>query len=81
MTCPAHNQRIIDWELNALQRRYRDDEAIKSALTSNLLDRMYKAQTDPLIYVGNQEDVARRAAFTVLGTYYPKIGTVQSELF
>jgi len=80
-SCPSHTQRIIDWELNALQRRYRDDEAIKSALTNNFLDRMFKANTDPLIYVGNQEAVARRAAFTLLGTYYPKIGAVQPELF
>lgn len=31
----------------------------------------FGSKKEPLIFVGNQEDVRRRAAFTVLGLYYP----------
>jgi hypothetical protein len=37
--------------------------------------------TDPLIYVGNQENPQRRRSFTVLGLYYPQIGEADPGLF
>lgn len=71
--CPGHRQRIIDWELTALQRRLRNqpDSVLDQAIQERFMDNMYASHKRPLIFVGNQENVARRASFTVLGTYYP----------
>jgi hypothetical protein len=72
--CPGHEQRIIDWELTALQRRYRGRpaEELEKAITRNFRSVPFGDDRDPLIFVGNQEAIQRRASFTVLGLYYPK---------
>lgn len=71
--CGGHQQTIIDWELSALQAKYRrdTDHALKAAVTRNFLSNPFAAHKEPLLFVGNQEDVRKRAAFTVLGLYYP----------
>lgn len=76
--CDRHEQRIIDWELTALQSRYRRNSEAeqKAAITHNFLEQPFAPNRAPLIFVGNQENVQRRSAFTVLGLYYPK----QTEL-
>lgn len=72
--CPGHDQHIIDWELTALQRRGArlSEEDLKKSITQRFMQQMFLAKTDPIIFVGNQADVTRRASFTVLGVYYPK---------
>lgn len=73
--CPGHRLRIIDWELTALQghgSRLSDDR-LRSSITDRFMTRMFLSGTDPIIFVGNQADIVKRAAFTVLGVYYPKM--------
>jgi hypothetical protein len=80
--CPAHRMRILDWELTALQARYRrSDTALKAAVTNNFQIKMFNPQKAPLIYVGNQENPTRRRSFTVLGVYYPDVRDAQPGLF
>jgi hypothetical protein len=72
--CKGHSQRIIDWELTALQLRYRgqSDSELEAAITNNFLAIPFGLERAPMIFVGNQENITRRAAYTVLGLYYPK---------
>lgn len=79
LACSGHVQRIIDWELTALQRRYlgRPDEELRAAITRNFREIPFAKDRAPRILVGNQENVQRRASFTVLGLYYPR----RSDLF
>ncbi len=71
--CTGHSLRIIDWELTALQGHCaRLSEAdLKASITKMFMQRMFLRDTDPIIFVGNQADIVRRASFTVLGVYYP----------
>ncbi len=77
--CSGHRQRIIDWELTALQARYRarSEEELKAAVTRNFFEIPFAAGRSPLIFVGNQEDVRRRSSFTVLGLYYPEVDDIE----
>jgi hypothetical protein len=74
--CRGHRQRIIDWELTALQHRFRrrPDDDLVTAVTSNFLETPFGSDRAPLIFVGNQEDPRRRGSFVVLGLYYPRRG-------
>ena len=71
--CTGHEQRIIDWELTALQRRGSrlTDEDLKASISDRFMSRMFLADTEPIIFVGNQADVVRRQSFTVLGVITP----------
>lgn len=71
--CNGHTQRIIDWELTALQRRGRglDDTAMRASIQAKFMEQMFSPDRDPLIFVGNQAAITRRQSFTVLGIYYP----------
>lgn len=73
--CTGHNQRILDWELTALQHRERglSPEDLDVIIRQRFFENMYSAAKSPLIFVGNQESVQRRGSFTVLGTYYPNV--------
>jgi hypothetical protein len=77
--CDGHRQRIIDWELTALQARYRarGEHELKTAVTRNFFEIPFAAGRSPMIFVGNQEDVRRRASFTVLGLYYPQADAIE----
>jgi hypothetical protein len=77
--CRGHLQRIIDWELTALQRKYRgrNDSDLKAAITRNFFEVPFGPERAPMIFVGNQENIRRRASFTVLGLYYPKRSDIQ----
>ncbi|HEX8093438.1 hypothetical protein [Jatrophihabitans sp.] len=79
--CAGHIQRIIDWELTALQLRYRHKSTaeLKSAITRNFIDLPFSGERQPLIFVGNQENVQRRASFTVLGLYYPRRSDIEQS--
>jgi hypothetical protein len=72
-SCAGHLQRIIDWELTALQLRYRRSSSaeLQAVITRNFVEVPFVDDRDPMVLVGNQENVQRRASFTVLGLYYP----------
>jgi hypothetical protein len=72
--CGGHDQRIIDWELNALQFRCRDlpDDELRASIVDKFFGNPFAEHKSPLIFVGNQENPQRRASFTVLGLYYPR---------
>lgn len=72
--CTGHAPSIIDWELTALQQRFRDRpvEELKSAVRDKFFRMMYRRGTAPAIFLGNQEAPTRRQQFMVLGTYYPQ---------
>ena len=72
--CDGHQQTIMDWELTALQARFRrqSDHELQAIITDKFFTNPFGERKEPLIFVGNQEDVRRRAAFTVLGLYYPR---------
>lgn len=76
--CGTHSQRIIDWELTALQRRHlnQSDDVLERVINEKFFEMMYADHKRPLLFVGNQESVQRRASFTVLGTYYPAANQV-----
>lgn len=71
--CQTHTQTVIDWELTALQHRERrlSDADLKAMIRKLFFDQMYSERKRPVLFVGNQENPARRASFTVLGSYYP----------
>lgn len=64
---------------SAEQARYRarPEDELKEAVRRNFFEIPFASGRSPLIFVGNQEDVRRRASFTVLGLYYPKPGDVE----
>ena len=72
--CRGHEPSIIDWELTALQRHLkgRPRPELESEISERFLRKMFLNDTDPIIFVGNQANAQRRAAFTVLGVFYPK---------
>ena len=78
-TCDGHEQRIIDWELTALQARYRNrsEFELKAAVTHNFFEVPFGPGRAPMIFVGNQENVQRRSSFTILGLYYPNAHDVE----
>jgi hypothetical protein len=48
---------------------------LRAAVAHNFFEVPFHSKREPLIFVGNQEDIRRRAAFTVLGLYYPSVST------
>jgi hypothetical protein len=78
-TCPGHSCGVIDWELTALQHRFRgrSEDDLKSAISRNFCEIPFAPDRSPLIFIGNQEDIRRRASFTVLGLYYPRSSQVE----
>ena len=79
--CVGHLQRILDWELTALQQRYRHRSRgeLELAITRNFLEIPFSSERRPLILVGNQENIQRRASFTVLGLYYPRKSDIEQS--
>jgi len=73
-SCGGHEQGILDWEFTALQRRYHGEpgDSLALILRRNFFTIMFERATSPLLFVGNQENPAKRHVFSVLGVYYPK---------
>ncbi|WP_155983553.1 hypothetical protein [Thermobifida fusca] len=69
--CRGHRQRILDWELVALQRRFRpaSDQELTSIIKEKFFEEMCAPTKDTVFFVGNQ--AKRRHTFSVLGIYYP----------
>ena len=79
--CDGHAQRIMDWELTALQRRFRtrDESDLRRAITQKFFQIPFGSERAPLIFVGNQENIQRRRSFTILGLYYPRKADAQQK--
>lgn len=84
-SCGGHRGRNLDWELTALQNRYRDvsDERLKTIITERFHTLMFQPEKKwSALMMGNFEDARKRSRFSVLGVYYPPIATASSvELF
>jgi hypothetical protein len=77
-SCPGHQGRILDWELTALQNRLRgSDTDVKRAITEKYLEQMFAKDRRSGFYMGNFELAARRAKFSVLGVYWPRLRDVE----
>ncbi len=70
--CTGHVNRLLDWELTALQNRYRDDAELRRAVTTNFLDKMFATDRRSGFFMGNFELAARRSKFSILGVYSPR---------
>jgi hypothetical protein len=77
LNCPGHTRRILDWELVALERKYRNrsDVEVKKAIKTKFLDQMCGPDRRPHFFVGNYADPVKRRFFSVLGVYSPKATT------
>lgn len=75
--CTRHEQSILDWEFSTRQDLHRaaSDRSLRTVLWRDFYTNVFERRTAPLLFVGNQENPARRHVFSVLGTYYPKAGT------
>ena len=71
--CKGHEPRILDWELNALQYRFRNrsDDELKAIITTKFLDEMWNDKVRTYFFVGNFADMVKRRNFSVLGIYRP----------
>lgn len=74
--CKGHKLSVIDWELSALQVRFGEasDRDLEVIIRDRFWQMMYNPGRAPALYVGNQENPARRRQYTLLGTYYPRRG-------
>ncbi|GHD50900.1 hypothetical protein D9V29_11610 [Mycetocola manganoxydans] len=68
-----HEQRILDWELNALQHhnRHASDADLRSLISTKFYDEMWNAKVRTYFFVGNFADIAKRRSYSVLGVYKP----------
>jgi hypothetical protein len=88
-TCPEracqqpHRAGILDWELTALQGRLHDrpDLELVEAIRHKFGSQMFAPGRATALYLGNQENPARRRQFMVLGMYYPPEGLAAAPLF
>lgn len=71
--CKGHVQRILDWELNALQfhNRHLDDSALRALIATKFHEEMWNDRVRTYFFVGNFADVVKRKNFSVLGVYKP----------
>lgn len=70
-SCKGHHARILDWELNALQFRFRkaSEDELRTIITTKFLDEMFRSDLRTYLYVGNFADIVKRKNFSVLGVY------------
>lgn len=80
--CRGHNQKVLDWELGQAGRRwsrdYGHDEGLEQ-IRKKWEDTITSADRDLYFYIGNQHQ--HRRSFSVLGTWWPKSGDEQMDLF
>lgn len=69
--CTGHRQAIVDWDLAALQYRYRDhsDAELREAITRDFMVRRLRPNCDIAFFVSSR--AARADSFSVLGVYNP----------
>lgn len=71
--CRWHEQRILDWELNALQHhnRYASDAELREMITTKFYEEMWNDKVRTYFFVGNFADIVKRRSYSVLGVYKP----------
>jgi hypothetical protein len=80
--CGGHVGRILDWELTALQNRVGGSDAqVRDAVIQKFQGEMFAPDRRSGFYMGNFEDAAKRASFSVLGVYWPREVDVRETLF
>lgn len=72
-TCGGHKLGLLDWEATALQRNLfgKPLALVEDAIRENFERRVLDPTKLLRVYVGNQADPTKRAAFEALGLYYP----------
>ena len=77
--CDGHRGQILDWELTALQQRFRSatDLELKRHIETKFLDEMFNSNRDTHFFMGNFEAPIKRDKFSVLGVWYPRITDVE----
>lgn len=72
--CKGHKPRILDWELNALQFKFRNetDSELKRIITQKFHTEMWSDDLRTCFFVGNFNDIVKRKNFSVLGIYRHK---------
>jgi hypothetical protein len=72
--CKGHRQSIIDWEIGAAFRDWRDErgseEAAVELIRQKWAEQMWKPTRDTFFYTGNQHD--NPDGFLVLGVFWPE---------
>ncbi|MGG7509371.1 hypothetical protein [Plantibacter sp. YIM 135249] len=72
-TCAGHDQRMLDWELTAFERRWlgRSDELTKEAIKKRFLDELCAPSKRVNFFVGNMAHPTKRRSYSILGVYAP----------
>lgn len=72
-SCPSHTISLIDWEVTALQRNFRNDtlEYAKQQFQIKFIDQKFKPNKVTQILVGNQAQGTKRQSFIALGIFGP----------
>lgn len=72
--CNGHRQSIIDWEIGAAFREWRDEhrseEAAIELIRQKWAEQMWQPKRDTFFYTGNQHD--NPDGFLVLGVFWPE---------
>lgn len=78
--CKGHKQSMIDWELGASWRNWRDrydETTLLENLRKRFLDEMCGPGKDTIFFVGNQH--LHPKSFLVLGVFWPKLQVNDSD--
>lgn len=80
VACAGHQGQILDWELTALQQRYRSstDSELKSMIEKKFVGEMFASGRDSHFFMGNFENPIKRDKFSVLGVWYPRQSDVEA---
>lgn len=75
--CRGHEQRILDWELTALQLKLsrEDDTVAREKIRAKFHDELCAPTRRVHFFVGNIADPTKRRNFSVLGVYGPPAGS------
>jgi hypothetical protein len=79
-TCKGHTQSMIDWELAASYRSWReryDATTLLSKIRQRFLEEMCGATKDTIFFVGNQH--AHPQSFLVLGIFWPPADAIAAS--
>jgi len=82
--CKGHKPRILDWEMNALQYKFRSvsDDKLKEIITQKFHTEMWGDGVRTCFFVGNFNDIVKRKNFSVLGVYrHKRSADYRSTLF
>lgn len=78
--CSGHRGQILDWELTALQQRYRSatELELRRHIETKFLDEMFGPDRDTHFFRGNFERAIKRDKFSILGVWFPRHTDVEA---